>query len=185
MSNQWESKKETGVTWTPTKGADGKARYEATEDDYLDGYYVGLKENVGKNNQNVYSIETKEGVKKEVWGTTLIKDQFQTIPIGSYVRIKWNGMKLTKEGAKLFSSPQEARMNGQTLMCFHDFEVFVDRSVPLLNSGGNTLAPTPTAAPIQNQPVVNANGASSFPSDDLPFIMTLLFSVGSIASMMI
>ncbi len=174
----WVSNKGSGDTWNPTKEADGTPKFHATEDDILQGYYIGMKENVGQNNANVYTVETDQGAKKDVWGTTALNDQMSKIRVGAYIMIQWHGKKLTKAGQAKFKSVEVC--NNST-MAFHDWEVFVNQNVEPLNLGGGTSGAKPSGASAAGktgssyQPAQNTQAKQTAPAvgsddeNDLPF----------------
>ena len=128
--SEWESKKNDGDTWNPTKNADGTPRFKASKEDVLDGYYVSKKTGIGENNATVYVIQKKDGTKLQVWGTKSLNDQMESIRIGKYIRIQWHGKELTQEGAKKFKSVETC---SNSKMAFHNYEVFVNNSIPMLS----------------------------------------------------
>lgn len=66
--------------------------------DELEGRYVEKKTGVGPRNSNVYVIETSEGEKVGIWGSTVIDGRFETISIGKMVGIEYLGIQKTKDG---------------------------------------------------------------------------------------
>lgn len=151
MSN-WESQKNLGETWDPTVDANKAPRMDATKDDYIDGWYIDMKEQVGQYKSNVYVLEKDNGEQANVWGRTVIDDQMKNIPAGSYIRIQWLGRKL-KKGSK-----DKTKAQLRDTDYFQDFEIFRDKS-----KSRNVTQPTHTAA----APVKQEAG----PEDDqeLPF----------------
>lgn len=114
------SQKASGKTWNPTKDENGDPRTEAKKEDFIDGYYVKKKENVGEHNSNVYTIKTDDGEDFDVWGTKTLNDGMDEVRLGSYIRIQWHGKLLTKKGAD--KKPNQ-RLSTDS---FHSYEVFVD-----------------------------------------------------------
>ena len=49
--------------------------------DSVEGRYVAKSENVGRNKSNVYVVETEDGKKIGVWGSTVLDSKFQKIAI--------------------------------------------------------------------------------------------------------
>lgn len=156
----------SGNIWNPTKDADGNPREVADENDYIEGIYVDKKEGIGRNDANIYTIEKEDGSRYDVWGTTSLNGEFGKIRLGSTVKIQWHGKKLTKSGEKV---PVKQR---QSTDSFHDYEVFVDDSVPLKQMTTQVRTNTPTGAnkganiPTSGK---NGNAAPISKTDDLPF----------------
>lgn len=146
----WESTKGTGNTWNPTKDAEGDAKTEAAEDDYLDGYYVSKKEGQGQHNANVYGIQKKDGETVNVWGTTALNNEMDKRSIGQFIRIKWLGKIPTKSGAL-----KPANKRSSTDM-FHSWEVFVNNKIAPLGTNESSKEAVGK--------VMSAEGL-----DDLPF----------------
>lgn len=66
----------------------------------LTGRYIEQKANVGPNNSMMYTIQTEEGHKVGVWGSTVLDGKFHEIRIGSIVRIVPKGEAKSKKGVK-------------------------------------------------------------------------------------
>lgn len=165
----FKSTKGSGNIWDPRKDETGAKRTVATENDFIDGYYVSMKEGVGMHKSNVYSLRTTEGKDMEVWGSTVIDGEMEKIRLGTMIRIKWLGYQESKKGTK-----------------FDNFDILIDTDAPpmnvstpsaphaatgstqTVNNNANPFAAKPAA---QNQAPVNNTvaGASSFGADDLPF----------------
>lgn len=65
----------------------------------LHGYYYQHKENVGIHQSNVYMIVDSETDKPvQVWGSTVLDNKFQEIPLGSEVWVTCEGKKKSKSG---------------------------------------------------------------------------------------
>lgn len=74
--------------------------HELNVGDSIEGRYIGKKENVGKNKSNVYTLETEDGRKIGVWGSTVLDSKFQNIGIGKMVAIEYLGEKTGKTGSR-------------------------------------------------------------------------------------
>ena len=173
-SNEWESATGgSGKTWNPTKDEAGDPREEATDDDFLDGYYMGVRNNVGQNNSNVYSIRTQEGELRDVWGTKTLNDEMESVRLGQYIRMRWLGKQLTKAGAQV--SPKQRT----SLHSFHNYKVLINKSIAAIDvskptaSGAGTSA---SAASNTQAATAKTNGGPGIQknntiaeSDDLPF----------------
>lgn len=142
--------------WDPRKDDSGKEKINAEANDFIDGYYLSMEENQGKDkNSRLYTIMPKEGDALSIWGTFLLDEQMGKVPLGAYVRIQWLGKKQPKTPA------------GRP---FHDWEVFHDVDVPLhasiahkAPSAAEKLAP----APVENTAAAIAKTREE--EDDLPF----------------
>jgi len=65
--------------WSPEK-----------EGDNIEGIYVKKKENVGKNNANLYIIDVG-GVFKSIWGSTVLDDKMDHVFEKDQIRITYLG----------------------------------------------------------------------------------------------
>lgn len=94
--DNWE-KVEMSPTWD----------YE--ENKTLIGVFVQKEEGVGPNESNLYTIETKDGERLGVWGSTVLDTRFKNIQIGEEVKIVYKGLVKSKQrkGAE-----------------YHDFDLF-------------------------------------------------------------
>lgn len=162
----FKSTKGSGVTWNPTQDADGNKRTKATKDDILDGYYVGMKTDVGENNSNVYTITKEDGSDVDVWGTTVLNNELAKIPFGTFIRIQWHGRKYKKQF-------ENSKAEFTSKNSFHDFEVFVDDETPRLTSGLKGAAQQndaeKTPANVQKGAVAGKSFAAKEEDDSLPF----------------
>lgn len=153
-------------TWNPTKGTDGKtAREKAEADDYLDGYYIGFKENQGpEKNSMVHTIQNKKGERFSVWGTFVMNQLIaDNVTPGEYIRIKWLGkVRAVKAGGKPY----------------HTWDVLKFETVPVLSSEqlrrskasmnvGSTASEQPSS--VTSRPNAMPAPADFPPTDNLPF----------------
>jgi len=60
------------------------------EGDNIEGVYVKKKENVGKNKANIYILDV-DGVKKSVWGSTVLDDKMDDVAPGDKIKITYLG----------------------------------------------------------------------------------------------
>lgn len=60
------------------------------EGDFIEGIYAQKKENVGKNNANLYLLEV-EGEMKSIWGSTVLDDKMVYVKIGDKIKITYDG----------------------------------------------------------------------------------------------
>lgn len=159
----FESQKGSGDIWNPTKDEEGDPRTTATPEDFMDGHYIGKKENQGEHKSTIYTIQKQNGEKVNVWGTKVLNDQMDGIRRGVYCRIQWLGKKLTKAGEQ----KKEKQRTSQD--SFHDWEVFVDNDVkPLdvnLSEGDKNFGPGASS----KQTTSSTQKPDISQEDDLPF----------------
>ena len=97
MSVNWDRfqavNEATDGSW-PEKGK------ELVERDSIEGRYVSKKENVGPNKSTIYVLETPDGKKIGVWGSTVIDSKFENIAVGKMVAIEYVGDKKGKTGSE-------------------------------------------------------------------------------------
>ncbi len=73
-------------------GGSGNSWKPENAGDTIIGTYIGKKENVGLNNSNVYL--TKEDNNEDatsVWGSSVLDNKFEEIPLNSRVKIEFLG----------------------------------------------------------------------------------------------
>lgn len=66
-------------------------------DEVLIGLFVKVEENIGPNKSKMYSVKTRGGVVK-FWGSTVLDDKLMGVPVGSQVKVEYEGMKQGKRG---------------------------------------------------------------------------------------
>lgn len=66
--------------------------------DSVEGEYVEKVENYGPNESNVYIIETENGERVAVWGSTVIDENMKNITPGAIVGFEFAGMRTGKRG---------------------------------------------------------------------------------------
>jgi len=72
--------------------------------DFIEGFYVGKKEELGVNEATLYSLETINGV-KNVWGSAILDPKMAFVKVGDKVKITYKGLgekKAGKNAPKLF-----------------------------------------------------------------------------------
>jgi hypothetical protein len=69
--------------------------------DSVEGILVGVDQTVGRNESNIYSLETPEGLKWKVWGTAIIDDRMKYIKVGDKIKITYEGSTVNKAGQPL------------------------------------------------------------------------------------
>lgn len=65
----------------------------------VEGKYVSMRDNVGPNNSNIYTLEKDDGTLVSVWGSTVIDNQMQYVPKLARVKIEYMG-KVTSDKTK-------------------------------------------------------------------------------------
>jgi hypothetical protein len=83
MSDEWTTVSDTSETWDKSEP--------------IQGVYKRQKTGIGQNESNQYVLETKDG-EVAIWGSAVIDSKFEQIPVGSEVRIKFEGKKSGKSG---------------------------------------------------------------------------------------
>lgn len=69
----------------------------------LEGTYTTVETNKGqKGNSNLYTFKTDKGEIK-AWGSTVLDDKMLGVPIGTYVRIEYEGLIKSKRGTEYHS----------------------------------------------------------------------------------
>ncbi|MDI9438149.1 MAG: hypothetical protein QM405_08770 [Euryarchaeota archaeon] len=63
----------------------------------IQGIYIEKEENVGQFKSKMYFLKTEEGEKK-IWGSTVLDDLMGKVPLGSEVRITYQGKQPSKSG---------------------------------------------------------------------------------------
>ena len=63
----------------------------------VQGRYLDKEEDVGQFKSNLYTIETKEGELK-FWGSTVLDDLMEKVPLSCDVKIIFQGKKPSKTG---------------------------------------------------------------------------------------
>jgi len=71
---------------------------ELKEGDSVEGKLLEIKENVGPNKSNVYVLETPEGEKVGIWGSTVIDGRLNGVKAGQEIAIEYLGMEEGKNG---------------------------------------------------------------------------------------
>jgi hypothetical protein len=63
----------------------------------IQGIYIEKEENVGQFKSKMYFLKTEEGEKK-IWGSTVLDNLMGKVPLGSEVRIIYQGKQPSKSG---------------------------------------------------------------------------------------
>ena len=79
-------------------GGDENKKFLLEENDELIGKYVGKKENIGVYENNVYEIETDDGL-YGIWGSAVLDDRFSEVEEGEMVKVVFLGNAVKKSGS--------------------------------------------------------------------------------------
>lgn len=77
----------------------------------IEGKLVKTQTEVGPNKSNMYTLEQEDGTEIKVWGSTVLDDKLLGVPIGTYVKLEYEGKLKSKKGAE-----------------YHSYKVFIDES---------------------------------------------------------
>jgi hypothetical protein len=165
-----------GTDWKPEVATDGAPKMTASANDYIEGYLMKKKENVGMHSSNVYEIQIAEDANYSgfgadgdiinVWGSTVINQLMDQVRPGQWVRLEYKGKKLKKASEK--KHPQTLGMNDYIKM----FDVVVDDEIAdIAVAGAPAYKSSSVAAPVErnHQPLPVDLGVSEPISDDLDF----------------
>jgi hypothetical protein len=171
---KWTSTKGqgSGKTWDPKKDDEGNVRVEATDNDFLEGFYFKRTDGVGQYKSTVVVIQDDQGVNTDVWCDTVLKGEMDKQRIGSYLRLQWLGRRVKK------SSEHKLPKQRKNDDFFNDWEVFVDNDTPPISVEGSAAAAPASHEPAKTQQQSNGNGNAQqirkpadkpAAADDLPF----------------
>ena len=73
-------------TWKPEK-----------EGDSISGVLLAKKSDVGENKSNLYTLDTKEGV-KSVWGSAVLDNRMEQVKEGELIKIEFEGRQESSKG---------------------------------------------------------------------------------------
>lgn len=72
-------------------GAQTEMWDEQAGDKTIIGKLVNIKKNIGKNHSNIYELDLGDKKIIGVWGSTVLDSRFETIEVGTDVKIVYNG----------------------------------------------------------------------------------------------
>lgn len=163
----FESVKKNGPVWQPTQTGSKKdsnlVALKADDKSFIEGFYLGCETGQGPdNNSTIHKLKgTKVGNPTHVvgekgdngevsiWGTTVLNDNLSKIPVGSMVRVVWEGKKQPKKGGNEY----------------HSWDVLLDSTVEPY-SGPGVVSNSAAPAPEPSTPMIDDAPAGD---DDLPF----------------
>ncbi len=67
--------------------------------DFIEGFLVAIKKDVGPNNSMLYSIETADDM-VNVWGATILDSRMALVKVGDKIKITYKGLAEAKGGKK-------------------------------------------------------------------------------------
>jgi len=67
------------------------------EGDFIEGFLMDKKKDVGENNASLYGLQTKEGT-VNVWGSAILDSRMDFVKIGDKVKITYKGLGEAKAG---------------------------------------------------------------------------------------
>lgn len=65
--------------------------------DFIEGFLVDKKDDIGTNKSKMYSLETADGV-KNVWGSAILDSRMTFVKIGDKIKITYKGLGEAKAG---------------------------------------------------------------------------------------
>src|SRR3990167_11148253 len=74
----------------------------------IEGSLVKTESEIGPNKSKMYTIKTQDGEVK-VWGSTVLDDKLLGVPVGTYLKIEYEGKLKSKKGTE-----------------YHSYKVFID-----------------------------------------------------------
>ena len=78
---------------------------EAKEGDSVEGLLVNTKKNIGPNDNNVYTIEDKDGKLIDVWGCAVINNHLASLEPKKWgVKLVYDGKKTPEKGGRDYHS---------------------------------------------------------------------------------
>lgn len=77
--------------WVEVGGNPQYEMWDENKDKTIMGKFVEVRRNVGKNGSNIYVLETANGEKRGVWGSTVLDARFENIQTGMEVMIEFLG----------------------------------------------------------------------------------------------
>ena len=79
----------------------------------LEGKLIKIETSLGEYKSNLYTVETKDK-SLSIWGNTVLDDKLLGVPLGTYIKLEYEGLKPSKRGKD-----------------YHSYKVFIDMdSVP-------------------------------------------------------
>lgn len=90
--------------WKEVGGQSQLDMWDEVAEKSIEGIYTEKRSHIGKNNSNIYVIKLSDGNSKGVWGSTVLDGRFENIPVGSEVRIVFNGKVSGKDARGAYKS---------------------------------------------------------------------------------
>lgn len=73
-------------------------QWNPKKNDELEGLYVDKKSDVGENHSNIYTVQIEDGSYVSFWGSAMIDDNFDKIPMGAEVKLVYLGTQKNAKG---------------------------------------------------------------------------------------
>ncbi|MBI4158442.1 MAG: hypothetical protein A3B91_03705 [Candidatus Yanofskybacteria bacterium RIFCSPHIGHO2_02_FULL_41_29] len=70
----------------------------------LEGEYVGVKENQGKNGSNMYFVKKEDGKEVSFWGNTLLDNHLKEMAVGTKLQIKFLGFVMSEKTGREYKN---------------------------------------------------------------------------------
>lgn len=150
--------------WQSMRGSEISFKWQEKQAGFeIVGYLFDMQHNQGpKQNSSVYTLKQENGENIAFWGSAVLDDQIQKVPMGSFIKVIYEGKKEPKKSS------------GQP---YHSFEVMLHPTKKLdmsanPNTGASDAVEQPQqAAPAQEAPAQAPQGAAAVvdEEDDLPF----------------
>lgn len=88
----------------------------------LEGEYLQCESNIGPNKSKLYTVKTESGEEVKAWGSTVLDDKLMGVPIGTFVKIEYEGKLKGKKGNE-----------------YHGYKVFFDEATKPQEQGGDGI----------------------------------------------
>lgn len=89
----------TPPTWNPTEDENGNLP-DSEEVDDLKGTINDIRENVGRNENDVITVVTPDGEERGVWKHIALEGLFEKAEIGDHVGVRFTGISKSQAGRK-------------------------------------------------------------------------------------
>ena len=90
--------------WKEVGGQSQLDMWDENAEKSIEGLYVNMRTKVGKNNSNMYETKLDNGSVKGVWGSTVLDSRMASIPVGSFIKIVFNGKTAGKDARGAYKS---------------------------------------------------------------------------------
>lgn len=90
------SRNGTGNVWNPTINEDLTPKMKGEEGDFIHGYYVELKNNIGKHGSSVAVLQKEDGTRVDIWANSVLVDKLGQYRLGEFLEIRFEERVLKK-----------------------------------------------------------------------------------------